>query len=379
MTTQSQSRDEAPESRRPALANPRRLSYLPALEGVRGAALFVVLTIHVGMFLAVPYHYWLVPGGYVVMEIFFGLSGFLITAMLLVELARTDRINFRRFYKRRAMRLFPVLVVVLVAHLAMTLYYKGNLWTELRTALFALSFTANYQRAVGITPPWDLNIVWSLAVEGQFYLVWPFTVWLIHRFTKTPWGMVAGMVPLVIPLAVLRYWEYTQWGWLLVYDRTEGRLPAFILGGVLAVLWCYDLLPRRLAVWAGAFGGLVIFGGLWMSNFEQPYRYPQLYLLLNVSGMSLVAACLFNDSIVARLLSPKFLRLAGRVSYSFYLVHTQVYIWVLFHRSSWSMLERVVGAVGISLVLGTLCFLIAERPVIGRPNLRRQTQPAAPV
>jgi peptidoglycan/LPS O-acetylase OafA/YrhL len=295
--------------------------------------------------------------------------------MLLVELARHQTINFRRFYKRRAIRLFPALLVVLVAHFAMAVYYKENLWTEFRTDLFALSFTANYQRAVGITPPWDLNIVWSLAIEGQFYLLWPFTVWVIYRFVKTPWGMVAAMVPLVVPLAVLRYWQYTRWGWLLVYDRTEGRLPAFILGGVLAVLWCYDLIPRRVAVYTGTIGGLVLASALWLSNFEQPYRYPHVYALLNISGMCLVATCLFNDSILARLLSPRIFRLAGRVSYSFYLVHAQVFIWVLFHRPHWSTVERVVGALAITLVLGTLCFLIAERPILGRPNLRRGTSP----
>lgn len=357
---------------RPALANPRRLSFLPALEGLRGVAHFVVLADHIGMFLVVPLHLWLVPGGYVAMDMFFSLSGFLITALLLAELAKYGTIKFKRFFKRRAIRLFPALVVVLIGHFFLALAYDYDMWRELRTALFALTFTANYQHSLGIEPPWDLNIVWSLGVEGQFYLMWPFTLWLIYKFAKTPWGVVLGMVPLVAASALIRIWEYNRWGWNLTYYRTESRIDAFVLGGIVAVLWCFDLIPRRLAPIVGLIGSVIMVVTLWTGRFEQPYEYSWLGILLKVAGAAVIVACLFNDTVIAKVLAPRLFRLSGRVSYSFYLVHMQVYMWVLLQHPEWSPLHRVVVALTGTLILGSLCYMIAERPILTRPAVKQR-------
>jgi peptidoglycan/LPS O-acetylase OafA/YrhL len=356
----------------------KRLGFLPALEGIRGVALFIVLTDHIGLFIVPRYSPWLVPGGFVAMDIFFTLSGFLITALLLGELSRTGTIDFGKFFKRRAVRLLPALLLVLGAHYLLTLYLGTSLHVENRSDLFALTFTANYQHSLGITPPWDLNIIWSLAVEVQFYLVWPFVLWAIYRWGRTVRRMAFAMVALIVAASITRAVEFQRWGWEAVYYRFEGRIDAFVIGGMLSLFWFHDRLPRRVIPWLALVGWVVLITVLWTGRFPQHYLYQWGYLGLNLAGGAVIAACLFNDGIWARILSARFLRLAGRVSYSFYLVHMQVYFWVITRRPWWPIWQQIVVALTGAVVLGSICYLVAERPLLGRPPMRkwRKSTPA---
>ena len=355
---------------------PKRLGFLPALEGIRGVALFIVLTDHIGLFIVPRYSPWLVPGGFVAMDIFFTLSGFLITALLLGELARTGTIDFGKFFKSRAVRLLPALLLVLAGHYLLTLYLGNNLHVENRTDLYALTFTANYQHSVGINPPWDLNIIWSLAVEVQFYLVWPFVMWAVYRWGRTLRRMAIAMVGIIIAAAITRAAEFERWGWEAVYYRFEGRIDAFVIGALLSLFWFHDRLPRKVIPWLALVGWAILGTVLWVGRFPQHYLYQWGYLVLNLAGGAVIAACLFNDGIWARILSARFLRLAGRVSYSFYLVHMQVYFWVITRRPWWPVWQQIVVALTGSVVLGSICYLIAERPLLGRPPLRKSRKPA---
>ena len=274
----------------------KRLGFLPTLEGIRGVALFIVLTDHIGLFIVPRYSPWLVPGGFVAMDIFFTLSGFLITSLLLGELSRTPAPSTSASSSGGRGAPLPALLLVLGAHYLLTLYLGTSLHVENRSDLFALTFTANYQHSLGITPPWDLNIILSLTVEVQFYLVWPFMLWAIYRWGRTVRRMAFAMVALIVAASITRPSSPA----LGLGGRVlplEGRIDAFVIGGLLSLFWFHDRLPRRVSLVRHLVGWVILITVLWTGRFPQHYLYQWGYLGGDPAGGAVIAACLFNDGI----------------------------------------------------------------------------------
>jgi len=151
---------------------PDRLGYRPALDGVRGIAIALVVCLHA---------FERPLGGFLGVDLFFVLSGFLITTLLLEERQRNGRVSFRGFYRRRALRLVPALIVMLTAYTAVAIAAaasRGELdWRHLRTMTWAVlggfAYVSDFLQASGATVPFGLSHLWSLAIEEQFYLLWP--------------------------------------------------------------------------------------------------------------------------------------------------------------------------------------------------------------
>src|SRR5690349_15908557 len=143
------------------------LSYVPELDGLRGAAIAAV----------VLYHFGFLRGGYIGVDVFFGLSGFLITTLLLKEHLATRRINLLSFYKRRMLRLFPALCALVVAAALYERFYAACPMgmTFLNRAYYALTYYSNWLAALGKLENLMCSFygLWSLAIEEQFYLIWP--------------------------------------------------------------------------------------------------------------------------------------------------------------------------------------------------------------
>ena len=190
---------------RPAPHRPRRplLGRSPALDGLRGLALTWIVTYH---FTSGPGPF---PGGWVGLDVFFVLSGFLITAMLLDEHRVSGRVSLRRFYARRALRLLPALLVMLLIWTGLLLLFGDEPWfastpgttgsgdpvdvgAALRQVGLVLLYGVNwvYALASGDAP---LAHLWSLAVEEQFYVAWPFAVLLLLRLpaARRTWPVLA--------------------------------------------------------------------------------------------------------------------------------------------------------------------------------------------
>jgi peptidoglycan/LPS O-acetylase OafA/YrhL len=140
------------------------ISHVPALDGVRGIAVLAVLLYHVGC----------LPGGWLGVDMFFVLSGFLITDLLMRERQRTGRVSFRNFYARRGLRLLPALIAVLAVTTVWTAWFGPGLWGKQAwgSAALVLFYVGNVAMIRGR----DLGLLghtWSLGMEEQFYLVWP--------------------------------------------------------------------------------------------------------------------------------------------------------------------------------------------------------------
>ncbi|MFR3091558.1 MAG: acyltransferase family protein [Eggerthella lenta] len=221
--------------------------YIPALDGLRAFAVLAVIAYHLGMQWA--------PGGLLGVTVFFVLSGYLITSLLLIEWDNTETINLPQFWLRRVRRLMPAIVLVIVCTAALCALLDHSLLTKLRDDMWAALLwvtnwwyifqDASYFDALGAPSP--LTHFWSLAIEEQFYLVWP-VVLLVARKTgvkRTTCAMPRRSSP------SCRRWRWrccaTRWTTSRVYYGTDNAFSAAYrrMAGVLQPRTCWE--PRRRA------------------------------------------------------------------------------------------------------------------------------------
>ena len=345
-------------------------TFRPDVEGLRAVAVLLVVASHV---LGVP------AGGYVGVDVFFVISGFLITGLLLREHARSGRIRLRDFYARRVRRLMPAAVLVLaVTNVAAYLLFTGERAGQaLRDSLWSLGFLANVRfSAIGTDyfddtrPPSPVQHYWSLAVEEQFYLVWPClliaALWLGAR--RGAWVALGAVTAASLVWSVLA----TASDSTAAYFSTPAR--AWELGvGALVALVAQTRLPARIPVAAGtALGWLGVAGiGLAAVLLDERTAFPGTAALLPVLATALVllggeAGAADRNPLLVNPVS----RYVGRLSYSLYLWHWPVLI------LSTAVLPEpllVVVPLVLSFVLAALCHHLVEEPVRRSAWLTRRT------
>lgn len=317
----------------PALEKPNRIPHLPALDGLRGLAVLSVLCFHAGAFL---------PGGYLGVDLFFVLSGFLITSLLLAEHAATGTVELSAFWARRARRLFPALLLLLpFVALYAALFAR---WTELarlrRSALATLAYVANWVEIDASSSYWDLFAVpsplehtWSLAIEEQFYIVWPLLVIGLFSVSKRrARTLFASCVVLAIASAVAMVHFYETEGGMRAYYGTDTRGAAILVGAALAAL----LAPLRPFQSHRAIRVLDVLGAMaaigiayaWRTlDGQNPFLYRGGFWLTELAALVLITCTLQGQrSWVARALAFEPLRMVGNVSYGVYLWHWPVFV-----------------------------------------------------
>jgi peptidoglycan/LPS O-acetylase OafA/YrhL len=202
---------------RPQAAAP--LDYNPALDGLRGLAALVVLAFHTNPDL--------VGGGFLGVDVFFVLSGFLITRLLRAEIAATGTIDVLRFYWRRALRLWPPLLAMLALYACFVpLFVPGTDWP--RDVLLAMFYLTDYSYPLWHEPEL-LRHTWSLSVEEHFYLIWPLVILLTRRIEAANLAVIFFCLYVVATgWRVLDYWLFADWYW--TYLRFDTRLSGLVLG-----------------------------------------------------------------------------------------------------------------------------------------------------
>ncbi|MDQ1447309.1 MAG: hypothetical protein QOC79_280, partial [Actinomycetota bacterium] len=265
----------------------RRLGIVPAFDGVRGVAVLLTVAYHFRTLLD-PWttHYvrvaqptplagsgfkfsqfqWvialrphptrffgsLVPsGGFLGVDFFFVLSGFLITALLLREQATHGRINFGDFYRRRALRLLPALFVFVAAQVIYALIAHLNFAAE-RDAIIAIVFYFWNWRIYfahpvihGVIARPGIAHLWSLSVEEQFYLVWPLVVTLFFGLRRRASSVITAMVGCIALVALWRFVLADRESLSLLYFRTDVRADELIVGALAAYLWTRGIVPPK--------------------------------------------------------------------------------------------------------------------------------------
>jgi len=309
---------------------------ISALEGLRGLAVVGVLLFHDDR----------LTGGFLGVDLFFVLSGFLITGLLIDEQRRNGAIALGRFWVRRARRLLPAMIVMLalVVPLMYWLGSPGQLKSARDGALPALIYLSNWQQ-IGqgsdywalFSDPSPMTHLWSLAVEGQFYIVWPLVFVAVARLRR--WRVwlgvvtVAGIAASVAAVAVL----YDASNVNRAYIGTDTRVSAILLGALVAVLAVPTVVDRtashRPALMATVTEVLhvALVAGLAWSWFTIDGKGSGLYrggLLAHSAAAALLIGTvgLRRATVVQRLLSWRLLTAIGAISYSLYLWHWPVYL-----------------------------------------------------
>jgi peptidoglycan/LPS O-acetylase OafA/YrhL len=297
------------------------IPFRPDIEGLRALAVGLVIASHAGL----P----LLRGGFVGVDVFFVLSGYLITSLLMQEISSTGTVNFARFYARRARRLLPaaitmVLVVCGAEAIVMNPVAQFNvLKAALATVLYSSNlYFAHLQLQYFFQPsaPNPLLHTWSLAVEEQFYLIWPVLLLLLARTIKSARGRSAALAALSLASFVLCVWLTTTDSILAFYE-TPARVWEFGAGGLLVFVpegWLGG--RRRLWSWLGGIGLIALMADAGLIHASM---FPGYVAAIPVVGtmLLLLAGVGAPESPAPRLLRTRPAQVIGRLSYSVYLWH----------------------------------------------------------
>ena len=342
------------------------MGYLPGLDGVRALAVLGVLLYHGDLT-------WM-QGGFLGVDVFFVLSGFLITTLITEEFERSGRINFGKFYLGRARRLLPALLLMLfVVGLVAAIFYRESAFAYRQDALASLLYVTNWWYIVAdqsyfeaIGRPAFLQHLWSLAVEEQFYLIWPAIAFVLLK-----WRGRRAVFYVAIGAALLS----TAWmialsvrnGYPLeadpsrAYFGSDTHVMGLLLGAALAMVWRPGRLSRHLTAGAKAIitalGVSALLGVVWFYlqvGEYSPFLYHGGFFVLSAIVCVLIAAASHPGVPFGPILGAQPMRYIGQRSYGLYLWH-----WPIFVITRPGLDVPVTGAWNFALRMA-LTFLVAE-------------------
>ena len=314
------------------------MGYIPGLDGIRAIAVLAVLLYHSGVVA--------VPGGFLGVDVFFVLSGFLISSLLLQEIERTSAVSFGQFYLRRARRLLPALLATLALSSVLVLIFARDAAAQFRhDAIASMFYVTNwwyvvqdlsYFEAMGRPPL--LQHLWSLAVEEQFYLLWPLALVFLYRWRGRPGvGRVALSVALFSTLLMAigsLVWNLPASGDASrLYFGTDTHCMGLLLGAALATVWRPGALPRDLALpakavlWAVAGGAVFALFAIFHNVGEtSAWLYRGGFMVVSAVTAVIIALATHPAIGFGRLLAVQPMRYIGERSYGLYLYHWPIFV-----------------------------------------------------
>lgn len=340
------------------------------LDGLRGWAVIAVVAFHSG----------LLDAGWVGVDVFMALSGFLITGVIVRELDADGRLRLGAFWRRRARRLVPALLLTL-ALIAIVTAVEPNGWTipTPREMLGALTYTSNWLR-LGVErtywqmfdAPSALDHLWSLAIEEQFYVVWPIVMVAAWKWRGKRGAITAATVGFIVTAAIQVVSARTGSSIERLYVGTDSRAPAFLAGALMC------LTRARLIEWRATVrcfvalvgAGVVVFACFALDG-QSRATYSGLLLAVSAAGAVVVVMVSTFDASHRTMwgIVNRPIRLVGRWSYGIYLVHWPVILLVGVDRSEPAV--RFVVAMALSAAAAALSYEYFEKPILDR-GIRRK-------
>jgi peptidoglycan/LPS O-acetylase OafA/YrhL len=344
------------------------LQYDPALDGLRGLAVAGVVAFHLGH----------LQGGFLGVDLFFTLSGYLITRLLLLEFANSGRVSMRAFWTRRAWRLLPVLYVLLalLAVYAATAARPDELEGIRGPGISSLLFVSNWWFIADGNGYWDiftapspLEHVWSLSIEQQFYVVWPLLAVAVLRRSRGRTRLLATTVVLAVGstalLAVLASDDVSR-----AYFGSGARMSSILVGAALAIVvdrgdaWLPRVATSRVAPWIGL-GAATFIAGTWITinGATDRWFYTGGFLLHAIAVAAIVGLLLHHrSSLPARILAFGPIRLLGVISYGVYLWHWPTIVLLDEARTGLDGVALLLTRLGTTLALSVASYRLVEKP-----------------
>lgn len=337
------------------LAEPK----IPALDGLRAIAVFLVIFYHFGFV-------W-VPGGLGVL-IFFVISGFLITWLLLKEHEKRGTVSLRRFYVRRALRIFPAFYGYAILLLSVLLIFgKAVDWPQ---AIAALLYVSNYYQAFRGDPGTGFSHTWSLAIEEQFYLIWPPLFVFMVRKGKLLVVFPAALIVIAwIYRAVLQFWLHVWQGYF--YEAFDARFDHLLVGCLLGIVLfktrnnpAWSVLTRFK--WLPFLTVALIFGSVALeARFGTDYR-DSLGFLFNplLTALLIPQLIAFRKEWFVAWLQWRPVRYLGGISYSLYLYQQLVLSPTRHVLSRLPLAVQLTCSLAVLIVAASASYIFIEKPFL---------------
>jgi peptidoglycan/LPS O-acetylase OafA/YrhL len=345
-----------------------KINYRPEIDGLRAIAVFAVILYHANLSL---FGHPILQGGFLGVDIFFVISGYLITTIILEEIYENGQFSFLNFYERRIRRIIPVLLFVIIVSIPFAYFYllPSSLIDFSKSILYSLGFLSNYYyyntgqiygAENALLKP--LLHFWSLSVEGQFYIFFPAFLVIIFKFFKR---YILAILIIFFLLSLLFGIYYSKIDSSFNFYILPSRIFELLSGAILSFLELNN--PNKKFNQNNAFyyslpffGIVLIFYSLIFLNFNKIF-HPSTITLIPVVGICLVIWFSKKDEIITKILSSKIFVFFGLISYSLYLWHYPVFA---IYRYSFAdgMTYKKLSLPIIIIILSIFSFYLIEKP-----------------
>ena len=358
-------------------------AHVVGLDGVRGVAVLLVFISHFHWILSpdpfltkvTPWHFInrTFEAGFMGVDIFFVLSGFLITSLLMKDRSTNQKNLFKRFYRRRALRLLPALYALLIADFFVSRWenFPGDI--QWRTTWHAILFLNNWNIVNNFGEAQnDLGHLWSLGIEEQFYLIWPLTIWLLAKL-KIPSKM---MIPLILFASLVVMVHRTSlWNdgtsWIILYIRTDTRLDSLLIGAMFAYVYRHFQVPSKIlnSVATLSFLGLVYIKYV---LDKSPFIFEMGWTIIALLAGFIILSVAEGAFFIQKVFTWRPLTMIGKVSYGLYLWHMPIFVLFGRHVTSGSRPLRLLIGIIIASVVTSLSWFFIEKPFLNLKDPRHE-------
>src|ERR1700710_1204993 len=364
--------------------------YMPGLDGLRAIAVLAVIFFHLGFGWA--------PGGLLGVGIFFTLSGYLITDILLGQFMKKGAIHLRRLWLRRARRLLPALFLMLLIVIAWVTIFGPAQPDQFRKAVVsAIFYVNNWQQIAAnvsyfarFAPEQPLNHLWSLSVEEQFYIFWPFILLIGLKLIRDRQGKglrphlaIATLILAIASSILMAVMYHPSLDPSRVYYGTDTRAAGLLFGAALAMVWPSRRLSRRITPQArktldgvGVLGLLIIAIMIWRTGEFSQFLYRGGFVVLSLATVMVLMPLAHPACRLGKIVGAKPLRWIGVRSYGIYLWQTPVIVITSPQGHHGQSLIRDILQVAAIFIIASLSWRFVEEPIrhgaIGRLLAKRR-------
>lgn len=347
---------------------------IEGLDGLRALAVMTVLVSH--LYLAVPgilqfsIFRTLARGGFLGVNMFFVMSGFLITSRLLHDTETHGQINLRKFYAHRSLRIFPAVAVFLAVHY---FYAARNDFPLSGTPANEFAMTkatflqyANYAIYKNPMTQFVDNVsLWSLSIEGQFYIAVPIVVFVLFRKNRHHYWPIGVILLSIGILAIQRGLVYNDLGWFATYIRTDTRIESLIIGMLGAVLVMKTNVVKPIFLRYASFPAVIVLIVIVLyGRADGSFMWFGGMTLFDIACLVVVLALAQKVFFASSLLRWKPIAWVGVISYGLYIWQVPVFRIIQRHGETLSNSERLILAMSATFLLSALSWYIIERPAM---------------